>query len=239
MSAFIGDTEYGELFILDDAEPFGISIPKAYVGLLKERNKVKIMRAEELAEDLFVLAGNEDKITAVGSGGVIVYTLLRRLGYDADPSLVRMKRKYMKGELDGYEIEGGNATGVLVDDVIGSGGTLAYLSQFYGLESPSAYCLVLSGRLGGIYREKDGSTVKNIGSVCASREVKRGDGGFPAIFSSRFLLKRVREDYDYRKYLSRYVSDISRVAGLINDIDLSPFELLEKEPQQFIKEYGG
>lgn len=238
MNAFIGDTEYGEVFILDDAEPFGISIPKAYVGLLKEQNKVKILRAEELAEDLFILTNGETRATAVGSGGIVVYALLKRLGYDADFSLVKMRRKYQRGELDGYVIENGSANDVLLDDVIGSGGTLAYLSQFYGLASPSVYCLVISGRLSGAYREKDGSTVKNIGSVYASREVKRGDGGFPAIFSSRFLLKRVREDYDYRKYMSKYISDVLRVSGLIKDMDLSPFDMLEKEPLQFIEEYG-
>ncbi len=226
------------MFVLDDSKPFGLRIPEDYLEILKRRNKVKVLDAGTLAEDLFILTDNDkEPVTLVGNGGVLTYTLLSRLGFRPDFLLVNVRRNYKNGSLAGYEVDGSAASPKFIDDVIASGGTINAVASRFGLK-PDVYSLVISGDRRGSFRQKEGSTVRNTGRIYATKVVNY-ENGFPAIFSSRFLLKKVRDDRDYRAYFSKYVEDVSPVLTMLRRMDLTPFELLEREPKQFIKEYGG
>lgn len=221
--------------MLDDGRPFGLEIPEDYLKILKKRNKIKVLDVTTLAEDLFLLTDSDkEPVTLVGNGGVLTYTLLSRLGLRPAYSIVRVKRNYRDGR---YEVDGDLPTRLLIDDVIASGGTVNAVVDKFNLKNPDLYSLVISGDTRGSFRQQEGSTVRNTGNVSAAKIV-RYENGFPAIFSSRFLLKKVRDDPEYRSYISKYVDGISSVLSTLRRMDLAPFELLEREPQQFIREYG-
>lgn len=215
-----------------------MQIPESYLEQLGRKNKSKVLNATALAEDLFCLISGETPVNLVGNGGVLTYVLLSKLGYKPDFSVINVKRVYQNGKPAIYQVNGNSSSQVLMDDVIASGETVNSVIDRSGILNPDVYSLMISGDTRSSFREKEGSTVRNTRNVYSARIV-RSENGFPAIFSSRFLLKGVRDNPGYRSYLSKYVDTVSSVLGALRKMDLTPFELLEREPEGFIKEYGG
>ncbi|MFH1294503.1 MAG: phosphoribosyltransferase [Candidatus Aenigmatarchaeota archaeon] len=240
----IGEEVESRMFILDDASPFGIDLPEDLISLLKRNNKLKILDAEKLAEDLYLLTEEVDEpVTVLGNGGALVMALLSRLGYRPDFNLVGIERRY--GNSDGrtiidFEItRSADPRQRLVDDVIASAGTINYAIRELGIDEPEALALLISGDRRSQFREEYGSTVRNVSGVTAARSVC-WKSGYPAILSARFLLKKVRDDPGYGKYLSRYVNgQIDDVRAMVDRMDLGPFDLLYENPDGFIKQFGG
>ncbi|MBU0898186.1 MAG: phosphoribosyltransferase domain-containing protein [Nanoarchaeota archaeon] len=235
---------YSRMFILDEARPFGIEIPGKCKSALKKYNGLKIIDSEDLADDLFLFLDDyakNKKLYLVGSGGVIAYTLMSRLGLKNDYEIIDVNRLYKSGNLVDFKMDKkiDISDGILIDDVIASGETLNFVIRESNSFMSDAACLIISGDIRSGYRQEERSTVSNIRNVICPQKVdyKRG---FPAIFSSRMLLKKVREDNGYRKYVSKYAKDnIDSLLKSINEVDITPFNVLYDDPEGFIKEFGG
>lgn len=243
MSWFIGSEERSRLFILDDISPLGIELPDEMLSLLKQYNKTKILDSESLAEDLYLLAEGDDPVTVLGNGGALTYVLLSRIGYRPDYSFVGMKRSYGKrrsGKTDiKYDITpNGKAWDRILDDVVAGGGTVNFAIRELGLNKPEMLLLVLSGEKRGEFRCKEGSTISNVDRVVSPVSV-RYNRGFPAIFSARYLLKKVPDDRGSRRYLSKYIGGrVDEFVGIAEGVDIEPLDMLYRDPDLFIKEFG-
>jgi len=246
-SLIVGAEEKGRMFVLDDATPFGVRLPSDLLALLKEYNRVKVLDAAGLAEDLYLLADRPDvPVTAVGSGAILTLALLSRMGCRPDYNIVGVERIYGKPLCNERASISFRLTQIaklnprLVDDVVASGSTINYVMTELGIrEPPDVLALVLSGDTRGEYREADGSTVKNVSAVYVARSVASTDGGRPAILSARFLLKKAREDASYRRYLDKYAGGrAEELLELVRGVDTKPFDLLYNDPIAFLKEFG-
>ncbi|MFQ5647693.1 MAG: phosphoribosyltransferase [Candidatus Aenigmatarchaeota archaeon] len=182
-------------------------------------------------------------MSVLGNGGALVYAMLSRLGFSPEYNFIGIERAYGKsnGKTDiSYSItKEVPPNSRIVDDVIASGSTVNFAIKELGINRPDMLALVMSGDTRNQYREEEGSTVRNVERVYAAKSVDYR-GGFPAIFSARFLLKKVKEGNGYRRYLSKYVDGrVDEVAGLLKGVETGPLDLLYREPETFIKEFGG
>lgn len=245
MNYFIGDEVEGNMFILDDATPLGIEFPKAYLDVLKRNNrKVEVLDAAQLAEDLLIIA-DERPVTLLGRGGILVGSLLRQKGFVQPFGFVDVERRYAasNGQVEISYLLGersGEIAPVFVDDVIASGNTLNFALRELEARGSDAWALVLSGNTRGGYREAAGSTVQNTNNVYAARQVSRRDGSKSAILSARYLLRGVRDNPGYRRYLMKYVGadGMVEVMGILRGLDLGPYEMLYAEPRRFLEAFG-
>ncbi len=242
---FIGGRDEARMFILDDASSFGISLPPELLSLLKNGNRLKVLDARGLAEDLYIVTENTDRpVTVLGNGGALAITLLRRLGFDADYNFIGVERTYGKSRggkaAINYEItERAEPNQRLLDDVVASGATVNYVIRELGMRPPQLMALLISGDTRGQFREDQGSTVRGVETVYAAKSMD-WNGGYPALLSARFLLKKVRDDRGYAKYLGRYLDGREdEVREIVQSVDLGPFELLYSDPKAFIEAFGG
>ncbi|MFH1307673.1 MAG: phosphoribosyltransferase [archaeon] len=196
-----------------------------------------MLNSEDLALELAVLVEDFNSPVLVGSGGVMTYTLMTRLGYNKDPKIIGVKRKYIyeKGQTRpkiSFSVNGNYEGKNFIDDIIASGATI---SQFG--ENLRCASLLLSSQTRGEYRTKQGSTIKSVDDLFVIQRVNSRQG-FPAIFSSRFLVKQIRDNPEYMKYVSKY-ADTLLLTEVIQNIDRKPFDLLYENPTKFIQTYGG
>ena len=231
------------MFVLDDVSPFGIELPDGMLSLLKQYNRTKILNSESLAEDLCILSDGDYPVTVLGNGGALTYALLSRIGYNPEYSYVGMRRTYGRKKDGSIDIRykmtrNSRAWNRILDDIVAGGGTVNFAINEMGLDRPEVMLLVLSGENRGEFRCKEGSTVRNVGRVISSVSVKY-NSGFPAIFSARYLLKKVPEDPGSRKYLSKYVGGrVDEFVDIAERIDIEPLDILYNDPDLFIKEFG-
>lgn len=248
MSWFIGEELQGRMFLMDDCTPFGIEFPEEYLRLLKKYNKdVRVFDANELAEDLAILSDVQEPVTLLGKGGALAYALLSRSGFRPDFCLADIQRFYekTKGEKKArirYEMlsipeKPGNT---VIDDVIASGETFGFAAYKMGLQEPDAMVMIISGDKRGGGRTKEGSTVNMVKDAYASR-MASSTSGFPAIFSFRAMLRGLKYDAKYRSWFcGKYAGgNEAALRSVLNGVSTEPFELLYREPMQFIKEFGG
>ncbi len=226
-----------DLFILDDASPLGIVLPSELVDLFRNR-RICVLDAEDLARELSYLIKDFKDPLLVGGGGILTYTFLTRFGYKEDAKIIEVSRKYLYEEVDKtpriiFEING-NQEGRTncIDDIIASGATISQLGQ-----NLRCITLLLSSQARGKYRKKEGSTVINVDELFTAQRVNC-DKGFPAIFSSRFLIKQIRDNPDYLRYVSKY-TDPNTLLTIVKELDKKPFDMLYEDPNKFIKTYGG
>ncbi|MBI2578595.1 MAG: hypothetical protein HYW26_02685 [Candidatus Aenigmarchaeota archaeon] len=249
MNYFIGEKVEGSIFVLDDAKPFGIKFPDDYEKLLRKNNgTLRVIDAEELTFYLMYFmetSTGQKPVTLIGKGGALTGVLLRRRGFSKQMSFADVERTYSSD---------GNGTKInyriiscddelyprIADDVIASGTTLNFLMRELGLRESDVYTLVLSGDTNSGWRDATGSTLANSRNVYAAAVALRPNAK-PAIFSTRYLLYGVKNNPRYRDYLAKYVGgeqNVRSILPMLREIDLSPFDLLYKEPREFLRKYG-
>ena len=238
--------------MLDDASPFGIDMPNAYLDLLRENNEsLELLDAEKLASELAEIANSTQYVTQEmympGSGGVLTAALLARYGFRPKTTRINVKRNYIvnpgeKRPTIKYEIESPmdkKECCVIVDDIIASGGTINALINYSGVTKADVYTLLLSGKTRGEFRCKDGSTVKGVETL-RTAQVVDWEKGMPAILSFRFLLEKARTSKNYVEYISKYTGgDMQQIVDIISKVDTGPFELLFSRPDDFFRRFGG
>ncbi|MBR9701355.1 phosphoribosyltransferase [Candidatus Pacearchaeota archaeon] len=236
MVIFIGGSEIiSELFILDDLSPFGIKIPADLINSF--RKEVCILDSENLARELTEIIEDFDNPLLIGNGGILTYTLMKRFGYNQNPEILDIQRKYIyerskKMPKINFEISGTiDGRKNCLDDIIASGATINQIG-----ENLKCASLVLSSQARGKYRKKEGTSVKNVDELFYSQKVNCATG-FPAIFSTRFLVSKVRDSEEYNTYISKY-ANLDMLLPALEKINRAPLDLLYAGPIKFIEEYG-
>lgn len=227
----------GDLFILDDVSPLGINLSKAFFDSFCKAGKVTVFNAEELASELVNITASDNPLL-VGSGAVLAYTLMSRYGFRRDLAIVSVKRTYETVEGDKrprikFEISGDlQGRTECLDDIIASGATINQIGNNLTLST-----LLTSNQTRGEYRTKQGSTIKNVSKLFTAQRVN-SPRGFPAIFSTRFLVGQVPTNIAYQNYVSKY-ADITLLLAAISQTDIAPLKELYTNPREFIRRYGG
>ena len=174
----------------------------------------------------------EQPVSLLGAGGILTFTLLRRLGFNVPYETVDIRRTYGKGIT--YQMDSPPKYRCLIDDIVASGATVNYAAQN---DLPTVCCAALSLGTKGRYREPDGG-VKNTSKVVAGIGIQGDNGSPPAIFSSRYLLWKIR-DPAYRSYLSPYVGDRTADAlAAAKTANTELFDILYNDPPAFVRRYG-
>ncbi len=208
---------------------------------MKQENRrgVKFIDVEDAIQNLYCLMPETESIELLGSGGVLVFTLLSRLGYSPKFNTIGAERRYTNSGIE-YIISGDYLGGSLLDDIVSGGGVVNAVISKFGITSPDVFVALISANSSrGRFRERS-SGVQNVRNVYAGTSVNSNDGGPPAIFSTRFILMKLKKDPRYRKYFSKYTGNrMDEFMNGVGFVDTSIFELLYSDPSQFMKKYGG
>ncbi len=227
---------FSDVFILDDLTPLGVNLPNDLFNCFNRDRSLCVLDAGDLARGMCSAVVDFEDPVVLSGGGVLTYTLMKREGYDEVPEIVDIRRDYVLGEGSRrpeivFSFEGNYDGRNCIDDIVSSGATINQLGSDLRVAS-----LMLSCQARGVYRTKNGSTIKGIETLFTSGRVNC-KSGFPAIFSARYLVKKIRDNPSYVNYVAKY-ADASKLLSVVNEIDKSPFDLLYDDPIQFIERYG-
>lgn len=242
------------LFLFDDVTALGIAYPTALVEILQEYNQpLRILRAEELAQNLAPLLPPRKDVVALSGGGILTYLFLRQAGYQGELcAIAEVERIYSQG-IPLCQLKGPLpcAPRFLMDDIIASGKTLDTVLKSSQSNTVDIACLVASTNVpkgNDGERMRDRSTFVGVQRLYCSQLVngllgQDKSNRKPAILSLRYLLTKAVDNGNYREgYLAKKFGGYQRaeqIASLVRMVIRQPIDLLRTNPKQFLAEYLG